>query len=391
MPFSVLMSDTASAPEPSAAAATACGSDAFGVSLTISGFSVSGRVRSTARAVSAGSAPITSPVSTLGHDTFNSIIATSSHSPTRSTSFTSSSWLKPMTETTSGTGNSASSGRSEARKPSRPLFGRPIELISPAGVSQRRGGGFPCLRRERDRLRHERVEREPLEQLVAERAPGGDRVEGARPVQDRPAQRDPAQLDAALAGQCPLPGDERRLEIGAHPRRARRRTAARNRCESARRSRSMRRSRTPSPTPSRAAPRPRARRRARAPPRASAAARTRTRSRRLSSSSCSRSSSVTYARRPAEPSSVASTTSPRKSDAASAYPAERKPSSTRASVPSSSLQHRMGATPMPPPTRSGRPVGGRREPDAQRAGQPEAVAGRRAPPGGAFPGRCPRG
>ena len=41
MPFSVLTSETASAPAAWAAAATAAGSAAFGVSFTISGLSVS--------------------------------------------------------------------------------------------------------------------------------------------------------------------------------------------------------------------------------------------------------------------------------------------------------------------------------------------------------------
>ena len=86
---------------------------------------------------------MTSPVSTFGHETFSSSIATSSRSPTADTSRASSSRLKPITETTSGTGSSASSGRSDSRNPSRPLFGSPIELISPAGVSQSRGGGLP--------------------------------------------------------------------------------------------------------------------------------------------------------------------------------------------------------------------------------------------------------
>ena len=46
IPRIVLISDSALAPAPSAARATAATSDAFGVSLTISGLSVSGRTRS---------------------------------------------------------------------------------------------------------------------------------------------------------------------------------------------------------------------------------------------------------------------------------------------------------------------------------------------------------
>ena len=116
----------------------------MGVSFTITGFSVSARTRSTAAAVSAGSAPITRPVSTFGQDTFSSTIATSSRSPTADARWASSSRLNPMTETISGTGSSASSGRSARRNPSRPLFGSPIELMSPSGDSHSRGGGFPC-------------------------------------------------------------------------------------------------------------------------------------------------------------------------------------------------------------------------------------------------------
>ena len=113
------------------------------MSFTISGLEVRDRTRSTASAVSEGSAPMIRPVSTFGHDTFSSSIATSSRSPAAAASSASSSRLKPMTDTTSGTGSRASSGRSDSRKPSRPLFGSPIELISPAGVSQSRGGGLP--------------------------------------------------------------------------------------------------------------------------------------------------------------------------------------------------------------------------------------------------------
>ena len=57
------------------------------------------------------------------------------------------------------------------------------------------GGGLPEPRRrvalarlEGDRLRDEGVEREPLEQGVAEGAPGGDGVEGAGAVEDRAAR-----------------------------------------------------------------------------------------------------------------------------------------------------------------------------------------------------------
>ena len=52
--MTVLISETASAPPSSAAIATAAGSATFGVSLTISGFSVSGRSASSRASVSLG-------------------------------------------------------------------------------------------------------------------------------------------------------------------------------------------------------------------------------------------------------------------------------------------------------------------------------------------------
>jgi hypothetical protein len=114
------------------------------VSLTISGFEVSARQHSTARAVSVGSAPITRPVSTLGQDTFSSTIPTSSRSATVADSDPSSATVNPITDTTSGTGSSRRRGRSCSRNPSSPRLGRPIELIRPAGVSHSRGGGLPA-------------------------------------------------------------------------------------------------------------------------------------------------------------------------------------------------------------------------------------------------------
>ena len=86
---------------------------------------------------------MTSPVSTLGQDTFNSSAATCGREANACTSSATSSPLKPMTLTIRGTDSSASWGRSSARYLESPLFGRPIELSSPAGSSQRRGGGLP--------------------------------------------------------------------------------------------------------------------------------------------------------------------------------------------------------------------------------------------------------
>jgi hypothetical protein len=58
---------------------------------------------------------MSSPVRTLGHETFSSISETSERSPTTSTRAHSSAALPPMTFVHSGTGSSASRGRSSAR------------------------------------------------------------------------------------------------------------------------------------------------------------------------------------------------------------------------------------------------------------------------------------
>ena len=112
MPRSVLISETASAPDASAAAATAPTSVAFGVSLTISGLRLRGRTCSSSAAVSPGSAPMTRPLSTLGQDTLSSSAATSSRAANASTSLPTSSRVKPITLTISGTGRAARRGRS---------------------------------------------------------------------------------------------------------------------------------------------------------------------------------------------------------------------------------------------------------------------------------------
>ena len=143
--FSVLISETASAPPSSAATATAAGSATFGVSFTISGFAVSGRSASSSAAVSAGCSPTIRPEWTLGQETFSSIAATSSRSADAVDQPRELLVARcAITETISGTGSSASCGRSSARNPSRPLFGSPIELIIPAGVSQIRCGSLPA-------------------------------------------------------------------------------------------------------------------------------------------------------------------------------------------------------------------------------------------------------
>ena len=80
------MSDTASAPSASAACATAATSAVFGVSLTIRTLLVSGRTARSSAPSDAGSAPMSSPVLTFGHETFSSIAATSSRASSASTS-----------------------------------------------------------------------------------------------------------------------------------------------------------------------------------------------------------------------------------------------------------------------------------------------------------------
>ena len=261
MPLSVLISETASAPASWAAAATASGSLAFGVSLTISGRSESVRTRSTALAVSAGSAPITSPVSTFGQETLSSIIDTSVRSPTAATSSASSSRLKPITETTSGTGSSASWGRSSARKPASPLFGRPIELIRPAGVSHRRGGGFPCRgatvivfeTNASNGKRSSRVSPKARRAAIASKVPEPFRT-GPRSGTPQSSMSRPG-LSGRLPGTARSRGGRRRAP-------GRPRTGAGSPPASGRRSRSTRRSRRPCRIRARVRPGPRAPRRA---------------------------------------------------------------------------------------------------------------------------------
>ena len=110
--WTVLISERASAPPCSAAKAIVSGSATFGVSLTISGFEVSGRTAVSKPSVSDGCWPTISPDSTLGHETLSSIAATSGRSATPSISSSNSAWLVPITETIKGTPSSASSGRS---------------------------------------------------------------------------------------------------------------------------------------------------------------------------------------------------------------------------------------------------------------------------------------
>ena len=226
--FRVLISETASAPPCSAATATAAGSATFGVSFTISGFAVSGRSASSSAAVSAGCSPTIRPEWTFGQETLSSIAATSSRPATP---------LDQLAEILATRRHHrddqrhrqlapAAAGRS-ARKPSRPLLGRPIELIIPAGVSQIRGGALPAAGLRGDRLRDEGGEREVLEQRVAEGPPRGDRVEGAGGVDHRMRQLDPQNSTAECSAGILSRAGAVRVRRRARPRGSRsRRTAS---------------------------------------------------------------------------------------------------------------------------------------------------------------------
>ena len=113
------------------------------------------------------------------------------------TSTASSSRSKPITDTTSGTGSSASrAGRGQEALQA---------LVRQADRVDHPGGGLPQPRRrvalaglDGDRLRDEAVEGEALQQGVAECAPGRDRVEGARPIEDRAAQLHAAEAPGSM-------------------------------------------------------------------------------------------------------------------------------------------------------------------------------------------------
>ena len=236
IPRRVLMRLTASAPCCSAAAATSAGEAQLGVSLTINGFSEIGRTTSSSAASSLGSAPMTSPVLTFGHETLSSIAETSSRSLKAATRRATSSRVEPMTLTISGTGSSASCGRSSLEVAVEPLVGQPDRVDHAAGQLPQPRRRVALARLERDGLGDEGGEREVLVEGVAERLAGGDRVEGPGAVDDPVGERDAAELDQSSSIRSP----------------GRRRRGGRNRAGWGRRSRSRRRSRRPCPTPWRA-------------------------------------------------------------------------------------------------------------------------------------------
>ena len=166
--FSVLISETASAPPSSAATATASGSATFGVSFTISGFSVSGRSASSSASVSLGCSPTISPEWTLGQETFSSIAATSSRARHR---------LDQPREILAVGRHHRDDQRHRQLGQLRQVLGQ--ETLQPLVRQPDRvdhpGRGLPDplrlvarARLRRDRLRDEGGERKVLEQLIAE-------------------------------------------------------------------------------------------------------------------------------------------------------------------------------------------------------------------------------
>ena len=143
MPRNVLISETASAPCCSAAAATSAGDAVFGVSLTINGLVVCGRTASSRWASSTGSAPNIRPVLTFGQETLSSSAVTSSRSAKARTRVATSSAVLPMTLTISGTGSSESCGRSCARNCSRPLLGGRSSSAGRRGARTGAAAGCP--------------------------------------------------------------------------------------------------------------------------------------------------------------------------------------------------------------------------------------------------------
>ena len=246
----MLISETASAPPPRRATATAAGSATLGVSFTISGLRVSGRSASSRASVSIGFSPTISPEWTLGQETFSSIAG----------------HLVALVEGADDAGEVLAVGghrRDDQRDRQlgqlRQVGGEEAReaLVRQADRVQHPGGGLPDPPRRvagarlgGDRLRDEGGEGEIGQQGVAEDAAGGDRVVGARGVQHRVGELDPAEVDrpgstsgTAAPLPAPRPAPRRRA-----PGRRRRAAGSRRRAWGPR-SRSRRRSRRPSATP----------------------------------------------------------------------------------------------------------------------------------------------
>ena len=80
-----------------------------------------------------------------------------------------------------------------------PLVGQPDRVDHPGAQLPQPGRRVALPRGERDRLGDERGERETLVQRLAERAPGGDRVERAGGVDDRVGQVEPEHAHATTS------------------------------------------------------------------------------------------------------------------------------------------------------------------------------------------------
>ena len=170
---------------------------------------------------------------------------------------------RPRSRSAAPAGSPAPAGRAPG-SPARPLFGRPIELIRPAGVSHRRGGGLPPRGRERDRLRDEGREGEALAQTSSPKVRSAAIASNVpEPFRTGCSSSTPARSTRrSTAGGAVTPG----VQCQSSSRSAARTTgpsthSRRNPVRVARRSRSRRRSRTPCLPPARAAPRRPVRRR----------------------------------------------------------------------------------------------------------------------------------
>ena len=205
--FSVLISETASAPPSSAA--TRDRGRVGDVRRQLHDQRLRGQRPQRARAaprVSAGCSPTISPDWTLGQETLSSIAATSVAAADRLDQPRElARGSSPITETISGTGSSASCGRSSAEEALEALVRQPDRVDHPGRrlpEPRRRVAG---ARLRRDRLRDEGRERELVEQRVAEGPPRRDRVEGAGAVDDRVA-RARCRRDRSQVHQWPDPG-----------------------------------------------------------------------------------------------------------------------------------------------------------------------------------------
>ena len=281
----------------------------------------------------------------------------------------------PSPTTNSGTGSSASCGRSSARKPLEALVRQADRVDQPGRRLPQPRRRVALARRERDRLRDEASNGK----CSSSASPKARRAAIASKVPE-PLRIGPRERRRRRGRSRRCPGTARQL---ARPRRApgRRRRRARSRRASARRSRSRRRSRRPSPTRARAGPARRARRRARARPRASAAGRRRRRSacgsrvelraQQLGDQPVAAGRAVVGRRRPASPANSA-----RRLGVAGRAEAEQRPAPRRRRRAARRPSRGSARAPMPPPTSSGRrPSRGARR-SRCRAGRaaPSAVA-----------------